>query len=175
VTADCSIAWETTPSSAFEKFWTFRGTILEAISNFTLHHVGYAVKAIESVSGVYVARFGYTVCTPVIHDPLQTALVQFLSLPGDHVYLEFVSPDGPESRLTNAIRKGGGLNHLCYLADNLEKTADKLAQSGMMLISPPQPAVAFSGRRICWLVGEDLLPIELVERTKSGDSCEPGL
>lgn len=149
--------------------------ILEAISSFALHHVGYAVKAIEPVSGVYVTRFGYAVCTPVIHDPLQTALLQFLSFPGDHIYLEFVSPDGPESRLTNAVRKGGGLNHLCYIADNLEAAADWLVQSGMMLVSPPQPAVAFAGRRICWLVGDDLLPIELVERTESNDSCEPGL
>jgi len=149
--------------------------ILQAVSSFTLHHVGYAVKAIEPVSGIYVTRFGYVVCTPIIHDPLQTAMLQFLSFPGDHVYLEFVSPDGPESRLANAVRKGVGLNHLCYTAHNLEEAADWLVQSGMMLVSPPQPAVAFAGRRICWLVGDDLLPIELVERTDLDDSCEPGL
>jgi methylmalonyl-CoA/ethylmalonyl-CoA epimerase len=149
--------------------------MLEGISSFALHHVGYAVKAIESVSEVYVTRFGYALRTPVIHDPSQTALVQFLSLPGDRVYLEFVSPDGPESRLANAVRKGGGLNHLCYIADNLEQAVDWLVQSGLILVSPPLPAVAFAGRRICWLVGDDLLPIELVERTDLGDSCEPGL
>ena len=149
--------------------------VLEAISRFALHHVGYAVKAIESVSDSYVTRFGYAVCTPVIHDPLQTAFVQFFSLPGDRVYLEFVSPDGPDSRLTNAVRKGGGLNHLCYIADNLEEAAGLLVQNDMMLISPPQPAVAFAGRRICWLVGEDMLPIELVERSDPADFCRPGL
>jgi methylmalonyl-CoA/ethylmalonyl-CoA epimerase len=150
-------------------------TILEEISGLALHHVGYAVKEIESVSGIYVTRFGYAACTPVIHDPLQTALVQFLSLIRDHVYLEFVSPDGPESRLANAVRKGGGLNHLCYAVDDLEKAVGWLEQNDMKLISPPQPAVAFAGRRICWLVGEDLLPIELVERNGPGDSCKPGL
>jgi len=149
--------------------------ILERSSGFVLHHVGYAVKTIASISGIYVRRFGYEVRTPVIHDPLQTALVQFLSFPGDRVYLEFVSPDGPESRLTNAVRKGGGLNHLCYIADNLERATDWLVQSGMIVISPPQPAVAFAGRRICWLVGEDPLPIELVERNELSDSCVPGL
>jgi len=147
---------------------------LEAISRFALHHVGYAVKAIESISDTYVMRFGYAACTPVIHDPSQTALVQFLSLPEDHVYLELVSPDGPDSLLTNAVRKGGGLNHLCYIADRLEEAAGLLVQSDMMLVSPPQPAVAFAGRRICWLVGEDMLPIELVERREPGDLCRPG-
>jgi len=149
--------------------------ILEAISRFAFHHVGYAVKNIETVSTIYVRRFGYAARTPIIHDRLQTALVQFLSFPGDHVYLEFVSPDGSESRLTNAVRKGGGLNHLCYIADNLEEAIDWLVQGDMMLISPPQPAVAFAGRRICWLAGEDMLPIELVERSDSGDLCKPGL
>jgi methylmalonyl-CoA/ethylmalonyl-CoA epimerase len=148
---------------------------LEAISGFTLHHVGYAVKAIEPVSDIYVARYGYAVRSPIIHDPVQTAYVQFFALPGDRVYLEFVSPDGPESRLANAVRKGGGLNHLCLIANDIEKDSESLVQTGMMLISPPQPAVAFAGRKICWLVGEDLIPIELVERTRPDDGCEPGL
>jgi methylmalonyl-CoA/ethylmalonyl-CoA epimerase len=148
--------------------------ILESSLGLALHHVGYAVKSIESISEIYVRRFGYEVRTPVIHDPLQTALVQFLSLPKDLVYLEFVSPDGPESRLIQAVLKGGGLNHLCYIADNLDRATDVLAQTGMMVISPPQPAIAFAGRRICWLLGEDPLPVELVERNCPGDSCSPG-
>lgn len=148
---------------------------MQEIEGFALHHVGYAVKAIESACEVYVTRFGYVLSTPVIHDPLQTALVQFLCLRGDSVYLEFVSPDGPESRLVNAVRKGGGLNHLCYAVDDLEQAVGRLEQQDMKLISTPQPAVAFAGRRICWLLGEDLLPIELVERNEAGDSCQPGL
>jgi methylmalonyl-CoA/ethylmalonyl-CoA epimerase len=133
------------------------------------------VKSIASISELYAKRFSYEMRTPVIHDVLQTALVQFLLLPGDRVYLELVSPDGPESRLTHAVRKGGGLNHLCYIVDNLERTTDSLIETGMMLISPPQPAKAFAGRRICWLLGEDPLPIELVERMGPEDPCSPGL
>lgn len=148
--------------------------IFEGSSGLALHHVGYAVKAIEPVSQMYVGRYGYEVRTPVIHDPFQTALVQFLAFPGDRVYLELVSPDGPESRLTNAVRKGGGLNHLCYTAENLEKAIGCLTQSGMLLIMPPQPAVAFAGRRVCWFLGEDPVPIELVERNEVGDLCAPG-
>jgi hypothetical protein len=85
----------------------FRETILEAISGLALHHVGFAVAAIELTTRSYVTRYGYAIRTPVIHDPLQTAFVQFLALPGDHVYLELVSPDGPASRLSSAVRRGG--------------------------------------------------------------------
>jgi methylmalonyl-CoA/ethylmalonyl-CoA epimerase len=146
----------------------------EGRSSLALHHVGYAAKAIEPAAEMYVKRFGYEVRTPVIHDPLQTALVQFLAFPGDRVYLELVSPDGPESRLTNAVRKGGGLHHLCYTAENLENAIAWLVESSMLLIMPPQSAVAFAGRRVCWLLGEDPLPIELVERNEVRDLCLPG-
>jgi methylmalonyl-CoA/ethylmalonyl-CoA epimerase len=148
---------------------------MKGSSGLALHHVGYAVKSVASISGLYVERFGYEVRTPIIHDPLQTAFVQFLSLPGDQVFLEIVSPNGPESRLTNAVRNGGGLNHLCYIADNLERATASLTRTGMMVISPPLPAVAFAGRRICWLLGEDPLPVELVERIEPDDSCFPGI
>jgi methylmalonyl-CoA/ethylmalonyl-CoA epimerase len=139
-----------------------------------LHHVGYATKIIEPLAELYIQRYGYEVSTPVIHDPLQTALVQFLRLPGDQTYLEFVAPDGPDSKLT-AAPKRGGLNHLCYSSGPLEQTIAELGQNGMRLISEPKVAVAFAGRRICWVVGEDPLPIELVERRDDDDLCVPGI
>ena len=140
-----------------------------------LHHVGYAVKVIEPIAEVYIARYGYELATPVIHDPLQTALVQFLKLAADSSYLEFVAPDGPESKLVQAAKRGGGLNHLCYTCGPLEGEIAELEEKGMKLISDPKPGLAFNGRRICWLVGEDPLPVELVERRGDGDLCEPGL
>jgi methylmalonyl-CoA/ethylmalonyl-CoA epimerase len=140
-----------------------------------LHHIGYAVKNIDPVAASHVNLFGYELSTPVIHDPLQTALVQFLKLSGDSAYLELVAPDGPESKLTNAVKRGGGLNHLCYIAESLEEAIAHLEENGMKLISDPKPGIAFAGRRICWLVGEDPVPIELVERRDEHDLCQPGV
>lgn len=140
-----------------------------------LHHVGYAVKQIDEIALSYRARFGYSVETGLIHDPAQTAYVQFLQLPGESSYLELVAPDGPESKLTNVVRRGGGLNHLCYTCSSLEEAITHLEDTGMRLISDPKPAVAFAGRRICWLLADDPLPIELVERADSADLCAPGL
>ncbi len=140
-----------------------------------LHHVGYATRDIDAIAPTYVARFGYELSTDVIHDPLQTALVQFLKLPNEQSYLEFVAPDGPESKLAAVVKRGGGLNHLCYTSGPLEDAIAELEAGEMKLISDPKPAVAFGGRRICWLIGTDLLPIELVERRDDADLCVPGL
>jgi methylmalonyl-CoA/ethylmalonyl-CoA epimerase len=140
-----------------------------------LHHVGYAAKMIEPLVQQYVLRFGYEICTDVIHDPLETALVQFLRLPGDQAYLEFFAPDGPDSKLISAARRGGNLNHLCYTAGRLEEAIAELEENGMRLISEPKMAMAFARRRICWLIGDDALRIELVERRDDDDLCPPGL
>jgi len=130
-----------------------------------LHHVGYAVAEIEPAAAIYFKRFGYQACTPVIHDPLQTAYVQFFRLPGDQTYLEFVAPDGPNSKLSNAVANRIALNHLCFAVDDIEEATESLRKTGMVVVSKPVPAVAFGGRRISWLLGRDCVPIELVERS----------
>jgi methylmalonyl-CoA/ethylmalonyl-CoA epimerase len=39
----------------------------------------------------------------------------------------------------------------------------------MLLLQRPVPAAAFPGRRIAWLMGDDRLPVELVEEGADGD------
>ena len=140
-----------------------------------LHHVGYVTAEIAPVVAEYTARFGYRAASDVIHDPVQTAFVCFLELEKDSTYLEFVAPDGPESVLAAAAKRRPGLNHLCYTAGPLEATIRSLEAEGMRLIAEPRPGVAFAGRRICWLIGNDLVPIELVERRDDADRCAPGV
>ena len=96
-------------------------------------------------------------------------------LPGDQTYLEFVAPDGLGSKLAATAKKGGGLHHLCYSAGRLEDAIEHLEANGMKLFSDPKPAIAFGGRRICWLLGPDQLLAELVERRNDEDACVPGL
>jgi len=133
-----------------------------------LHHVGIVVADIAATSAAYVRRLGYVVCTEIIHDPIQTAHVQFLRLRGDPTLLELVSPDGPRSALSNALRKGGGLNHLCYETNDMDGALAGLWGQGLRVIRPPVPAVAFRGQRIAWLMGRDRVLIELVELASNG-------
>lgn len=130
----------------------------------SLHHSGILVKDIPKAAAQYVQRFGYQICSPVIHDPVQTAFVQFLKLEDDLAYVELISPDGPESKLSNALKKGGGLNHLCYKSLDIEESCRQMYNSGMLLLQLPIVATAFPGRRIAWLMASDGIPIELVEQ-----------
>jgi methylmalonyl-CoA/ethylmalonyl-CoA epimerase len=134
----------------------------------TLHHVGILVPDIAQAASRYVETFGYRVCGPIVHDPVQTAYVQLLTLNGSVPYIELVTPDGPNSKLANALRKGGGLNHLCYLTPDIDEECRRLRETGMLLLQSPVQAQAFSGRRIAWLMGRDGIPIELLESGGEG-------
>jgi methylmalonyl-CoA/ethylmalonyl-CoA epimerase len=134
-----------------------------------LHHVGIVVADIAGTSKDYAIRLGCQIRSPIIHDPAQTAYVQFLSQPGDSVFLELVSPDGPESKLASALSKDGGLNHLCYAVNDIDSACRQLRSRGMYLIQPPVPAAAFPARRIAWLIGRERIPTELVERGSDGE------
>lgn len=149
------------------------GAQQDLAGSFHLHHVGHAVADMRSAVSRYCDQFGYLKASEIIHDPLQTAYVQFLQLAPANFYLELVAPDGPESKLTAFTRKGGGLHHLCYTVPALEKAIEALSTSGLRMISEPKPAIAFAGRRICWLLGADRSLVELIEGRYPGDSCAP--
>jgi methylmalonyl-CoA/ethylmalonyl-CoA epimerase len=132
------------------------------------HHVGVLVKDVAAASPGYINGLGYESCSDIVHDPRQTAFVRFLRLAGENSYLELVSPDGPGSVLSNALRKGGGIHHLCYATSDLEHSLQRLASQGLLLLRTPEPAVAFGGRKIAWMLNRDHLLIELVEQGPVG-------
>jgi methylmalonyl-CoA/ethylmalonyl-CoA epimerase len=126
--------------------------------------VGVLVPEISEAAAAYASRYGYELVGETVHDPKQTARVQFLRLPGESVYLELVAPDREDGRLGGALARGGGLHHLCYSTDDIQGSCAELRGQGLFLIHAPEEARAFSGRRIAWLMGKDHVLVELVER-----------
>jgi methylmalonyl-CoA/ethylmalonyl-CoA epimerase len=137
--------------------------------DLALHHIGILVRDISKRAALYSSRFGYQIRTEIVRDVTQTAYVQFLQLPADSIYLELISPDGPKSKLTNALTKGEGLNHLCYSTPAIDADCARLRSEGLHLVSAPVPASAFAGRRVAWLMGADGVLVELVERGGDGE------
>jgi methylmalonyl-CoA/ethylmalonyl-CoA epimerase len=128
-----------------------------------LHHVGIVVKDMAETAQHFVRRYGYDIHTEIIHDPVQTAFVQFLRLANCPVYVELVAPDSEKSKLSNSLKKGGGLNHLCYLTTDIDLACDRLRDREMVVLQEPVAAIAFPGRRIAWLMASDSVPVELLE------------
>ena len=130
---------------------------------FVLHHNGFLVKDVSAAAQDFVSRLGYVIKSDVIEDPVQTAYVQFLRQPGTTSWLELVMPNGVDSKLTNALRKGSGLHHLCYEVGDIECACEHLRNHGMLMLAEPTPAAAFPGRRIAWFMDQSGFLVELLE------------
>jgi methylmalonyl-CoA/ethylmalonyl-CoA epimerase len=103
----------------------------------------------------------------IIHDPLQRARVAFFKpVEARNPLLELVEPAGPQSPVSNFLKKGGGLHHVCYEVDEMEPALRKALEVGFIEVAPPAPATAFNGRRIAWVYSKSRLLVELLERTR---------
>jgi methylmalonyl-CoA/ethylmalonyl-CoA epimerase len=139
------------------------------LRDFRTHHIGVLVKDIPKALTSYTQSLGYEIRSECFHDPIQTAFVQFLALPGETVLLELIAPDGPQSRLSNALKKSGGINHACYSVPSMDDALTALQDRGYLVIHEPHLAVAFNDRKIAWLMNRDHLLVELVERGNADD------
>jgi methylmalonyl-CoA/ethylmalonyl-CoA epimerase len=141
----------------------------------TLHHFGFVVQSISSVGEQFARCMSARWNGQVIHDPLQRVRVAFLTpvLPANPVF-ELVEPADPDSPVSNFLKRGGGLHHVCYEVDDIESVLRKAQEFGFIVTSPPTPAVAFGGRRIAWVWSKTKNPLllEFLERPR-GYKCGP--
>jgi len=131
----------------------------------SLHHIGYVVASIaEDIDRWKLALSAISV-TETYEDEIQQARVAFLDLPpAGLTKVELVEPLGQDSRVASFLEKGGGLHHLCFEVDDLERQISEMKIQNAMLLRRPQPAVAFGGRRIAWMLTREKLLIEYLER-----------
>jgi methylmalonyl-CoA/ethylmalonyl-CoA epimerase len=131
----------------------------------TFHHVGFVVASIpDAVQGI-AKSLDAEWDGEITHDPLQAVRVTFLRRqnPADPL-VELVEPAGDKSPVQSFLKRGGGLHHLCYEVDQLEKQLELSRLNGGLIVRPPVPAVAFGGRRIAWFYTKEKLLIEYLER-----------
>jgi methylmalonyl-CoA/ethylmalonyl-CoA epimerase len=127
-----------------------------------LHHVGIVVKDLASYGRAYGHLLGLIPDSEVFHDPLQKVHIQFWR-DDQGALLELIQPASQDSPVWRDSQKGGGLNHLCYEANDIEKQVEDSLQKGAMLARPLMPAVAFGGRRVVFLYFLELGLVEFVE------------
>ena len=78
---------------------------------------------------------------------------------------ELVEPASETSPVSNFLKKNrGGFHHVCYEVDGLESALLDARKVGLAIVSGPEPAVAFGGRRIAWVCSRSRLLMELLER-----------
>jgi methylmalonyl-CoA/ethylmalonyl-CoA epimerase len=128
-----------------------------------VHHYGLATKSIEKSIKPFLV-LGYEVCSEIIFDPLQGVNLLFLKNENDHL-IELVEPAQQENPVSKIIAKAGtSLYHICYEIEDFDMKIEDLKKQRFVQIIPPTPAVAFEGRRICFLYNPSVGLIELLEK-----------
>jgi methylmalonyl-CoA/ethylmalonyl-CoA epimerase len=134
-------------------------------SELSLHHVGYVVRDIAGSIESFAHSTRATWDGIISEDPHQRVRVAFLTVRAQDAQIELVEPAGEDSPVSDFLRKGGGLHHVCYEVNDLELELAEFRTRGALIAKRPKPAVAFHGRRIAWVITREKLLIELLERT----------
>jgi methylmalonyl-CoA/ethylmalonyl-CoA epimerase len=139
-----------------------------------LDHIGFVVENIEKVKELFEA-VGLDAGTGAVVNPLQKVSASFVNVgEKDDIYIEILEPASDDSPITNFLRKsGGGLHHLCFEVDDIEKATQELNAKGFRMVTPPENCTAYDEnlKRECnaptkiafFIISKGVL-IELIEK-----------
>jgi methylmalonyl-CoA/ethylmalonyl-CoA epimerase len=122
--------------------------------------VGFAVADLEKAASFFRDVLGASLTEPVV-DPIQKVQIRFARFEGGTV--ELVAPAGEGSPVDKVLARGGGCYHLCFETPDIDAALGGLRQKQCLPTGPAVPAVAFGGRRVCFLYHREGRLIELVE------------
>ena len=132
--------------------------------NLKVHHIGYAVPAIDAAR-LEFESLGWTAVGDVTDDVARKVRIQFMRL-GDET-IELVAPLTDDSPIRKTLQKGGGTPyHICYEVDSLDAAEAELKAKKFIVFKKPSPAPAIGMRRVEWFYGRNFGIIELVETEK---------
>lgn len=139
-----------------------------------LNHIGLVVENIREFTEL-LRTIGFSEVTEAVPFDTLNVTASFVNAGDDaDVCIEVLEPTAESSPVWNFLKKkGGGLHHLCFEVDNIEKTSQELIDKGFQMVTPPLDCRAYDTnlQRECknasmiafFLVSKSLL-IELIEK-----------
>ena len=126
-----------------------------------MNHIGIVVRSIEKALVRYVDDYGYRQISSIMEIENQQVKAVLLNC-GNDVNVELLEPTGEDSPVANALKRGGGVNHICYETDEFESLLERF--KGKVVRSPrPAPDEYFNGGRTFFIYrGGEL--IEFLEK-----------
>lgn len=128
----------------------------------TLDHIAIAVRSVEEAADKLCSLLGYARATTPVTNTRQKVKVLFLRRPGS-VDLKLIEPATTDSPLWEAVRKGGGLHHLCFKTEDVSAGCADLAGKGARVLSAPAPGEAFDDHLIAFCYLGLGLNVELID------------
>lgn len=130
---------------------------------YDLDHVCLAVRKLGPARAVLERTLGYRVRTQPVENTRQQVIVQFMSKPGS-IDIKLIEPSSAESPLVDFIkRSGGGLHHLAFKSQSVERAVDDLEGKGAKIVTAPQPGEAFDEALIAFAFLGAGLNVEVID------------
>ncbi|WP_322997000.1 VOC family protein [Castellaniella sp.] len=126
----------------------------------TFHHIGIACKNLDREQQVW-EQLGYTQESPEFADPIQKIKGRFLTGPGPR--LEILAPGGESSPVEGFLKRRTKMYHQAFTTPQFDATLVALESTGARRTADPASAIAFSGRRIVFLLLPNGNLIEIIE------------
>jgi methylmalonyl-CoA/ethylmalonyl-CoA epimerase len=127
-----------------------------------LAHLGYVVTDMERALQQFQAEGAVVLIAPT-DDPIQRVSCCLLRSDGA-VDIELVAPLAQgDSPVESRLRRGGGLDHVCYLVDDLSEALEAEVDARAVVVCAPTYAVTFD-RQIAFVLRRSGLLVELMAR-----------
>ena len=94
------------------------------LDNISLHHIGVVVNKISNDSANFQNFIEASDISLPFDDVFQKVRVAFLDV--YPIKIEFIEPLNIDSPVCNFLNFGGGIHHIAFETDSLEKTKEKL-------------------------------------------------
>lgn len=130
------------------------------VPGLVFHHVGVACRDLDREQAAY-ELLGYVPEGDDFVDPVQGVRGRFLVGGGPRVEL-LVNLAG-STTLDPWLRGPARTYQQAYESPTFDATVAALTATGARVVSPPVPAVAFGGRRICFVMLRTMTLVEIVE------------
>jgi len=127
-----------------------------------IDHIGLVVKSIEKGIEHWKKVFEYRKMTEVVINSRQKVKVVFLCKENS-LMVKLIEPTGENSSVYKFAMKGGGLHHICFKCNDMNKELQRLSEMGLRILTPPQPGEAFGNENIAFIYAKHGLNMELIE------------
>lgn len=100
-----------------------------------LHHIGVIVDNIQRSVGELGSFFKFETISTTFPVDSQKVNVCFLKI--GEPFLELIEPTANDSPISEFAKSGGGIHHLCFEVDDINKELETVAKKGATVLVKP--------------------------------------
>jgi methylmalonyl-CoA/ethylmalonyl-CoA epimerase len=130
------------------------------MSNLKVHHTGFAVRDIGDALPNWICD-GYSVAIAQVDD-IAIGVACILLTDTSGLSVELVAPLPGTNSLSSRLRRGGGLDHICYETKDINVQLEFEQANGALIVMEPKISVLFD-KPVAFVLRKTGLLAEFIE------------